>query len=73
MADKDLIDLSGETDATVWAREFCKLHGYQNKFELFRVWFANAIEAGRRAGYKQAQDERNRAYVNTTAAPGGTD
>ena len=68
MTDKDLIDLSGETDATVWAREFCKLHGYQNKFELFRVWFDNAINAG----YRRAQEEYM-AAAHAGDNAGGTD
>jgi len=71
---KELIDLSGETDATVWAREFCRLHGMQNKFELLRAWFANAIEAGRDAGYRQAVKEYPEAFTQESVGnPGGTD
>lgn len=58
--DGELLQRLG-TDGMKWAEEFMKLHGKQldrdQWFDLLHGWFANAIEAGRSAGYSRGQDE----------------
>ena len=46
------------TDAQLWAREFIRLHGYSfiKDEGLMISWFANAIEAGRSAGWQAGLD-----------------
>lgn len=57
------------TDGALWAAEFARVaheHGAQFPAclpapgELIHGWFANAIEAGRSAGYAEAKREQNR-------------
>lgn len=63
MNDGELLTYMG-TDAMRWAEEFCKLFGVykvneveadnSDQIGLMVTWFANAIEAGRDAGWYQA-------------------
>lgn len=57
--------LNGETDARIWAQEFMKLADTEAEIDegLMIGWFANAIEAGRTAGYGAGYTEgSNFAY-----------
>jgi len=66
------INLAECTDASVWAREFVKMHGFGDKSDLLRAWFANAIAAGYAEGYKSGYKEAQDDY-EVPASPGGTD
>lgn len=47
------IDLHGETDATIWAKEFMRIWSDRREEideDLMVGWFANAIESGRSKG-----------------------
>lgn len=47
-------DLHATTDASVWAREFCRMHGGDEG--LMIGWFANAIMAGHDAAERKARE-----------------
>lgn len=59
MNDGDLLAVMG-TDAEAWAREMAKrIPGLDpTPGELLHTWLANAIEAGRSAGYAAAREGR---------------
>jgi hypothetical protein len=57
MEDTTAIELHQTTDAVVWAKEFKRLFPHlvvEPEDEANMVaWFANAIEVGRSAGYRE--------------------
>lgn len=50
-------DLMHKISGWEWANTYCQMPEEARMFSDIIGWFANALEAGRAAGYRQAQDE----------------
>jgi hypothetical protein len=61
---KKNINLVGNLDAVVWAKEFIKIvkknTGHELDEDWMRAWFANALMTGHDIGYQKALKRRKR-------------
>lgn len=65
-SDPDFLTRVG-TNGELWAKEFCARNPGIDE-DIVRMWFQNAIEAGRSAGYATNQRfvaERNQRFIGS--------